>query len=980
MNPTQLTSPVLIGRDDEIAAITQAAGQVRHGHGRALFVTGEPGIGKSRLVRAASRTVTGMAVLSGRATATGTSMPFRPLVEALNTRLRAGTTPAGPELEPFRPALSRLFPEWRTNDGAGSGTDDSTLVLAEGVLRLLAVLGREQPLLLVLEDLHDADPETLEVLGYLTANLAGLPVLVLATLRTGPSAALDLAYRVRRDHDVRLLELSALTSAQVSQLAARCLRTDPADLPEQLAERLARSSDGVPFVVEELLAGMVANGVLRHHDSRWHSYHDLAGPVPVTVVRAVADRADRLGPRGRRLLEAAAVIGARFPIPVLQTMLDLSPTATDELVHAATATHLLRPDPADPDWYAFRHALIANALLGELSHHERTRLAATAARALTARYPDLPGELCPLAADLRLAAGDGAGAALLLTEAGNRALAQGAANSAATLLERAHHLLRRCGDRTGSIATLGTLLAALEENGEFDRAQRLVDAVLALPDLPTSEAIALHTRLGWMAFHSGRTADADSRIGAARMLLGPDAGAAQLAAVDVVDAHVLSLQEGRADEAERVALRAATEAQRIPLPEVVCRARQLLALMARRRGFAEADRHLLEIVRVAEEHRLPLWRIRASIRLASNRMIRSGHSEQLRQARDAAWAMGAVHTGYEADASLAMHDVFFGRYDDALRVAGDCAAAMLRFGKMGDLRYALAVKAAAHAHRADRAGMDATLAEFARRGGVDSYHMPIVYGLCHAFCALLEEDRTTARSELDAARAFDERRSTIYYQYGRYGLALLLDVLAGAAGAEEYEEVAAHPAAALRWNRQFVHFAHAALLGATGEPGAAVAALAQAREAATVFPTAHRLGLRLVAEAALEHGWGDPATWLREAELHFQTIGTPLVAAACRTLIRRAGHRAPQRRTGHDLLPTRLREWGVTVREYEVLVLLAERHGNKEIARRLYLSHRTVEKHVASLLRKTAHPHRSALCDYAAAIPPPGPGNEGPIG
>ncbi|MEV7225999.1 AAA family ATPase [Polymorphospora sp. NPDC051019] len=974
MNPTPLTSPVLIGRDAELTTIAEAAGQVRLGHGRALFVTGEAGIGKSRLIRDAGRAVTGMTVLSGRATVAGTSMPFRPLVEALNTRLRVGPTPTGPELEPFRPALSRLFPEWRADGAAGSGAGESTLVLAEGVLRLLAVLGREQPLLLVLEDLHDADPETLEVLGYLTANLAGLPVLVLASLRTGPSPALDLAYRLRRDHDVPLLALSALTPAQVTQLAAQCLRTDPADLPERLADRLARNSDGVPFVVEELLAGMMASGALRQHDARWHSDDDLAGPVPVTVVRAVADRADRLGPPGRRLLEAAAVIGARFPLPVLHSMLEQTAEATDELLRTATAAHLLRPDPTDPDWYAFRHALIATALLGELPHRERSRLAATAARALAARYPDLPGELCPLAAELRLAAGDSAGAAHLLAQAGDRALAQGAANSAATLLERAHHLLRSCGDRPGSVAVLERLLTALEEIGEFDRAQGLVNAVLALPDLTTAEAIALHSRLGWMAFHGGRTADAESRIAAARMLLGPDAGAAQLAAVDVVHAHVLSLQEGRADEAERVALRAATEAERVPLPEVVCRARQLLALMARRRGFAEADRHLLEVLRVAEEHRLPLWRIRASIRLASNRMIQTGHSEQLRQARGAAWAMGAVHTGYEADASLAMHDVFYGRYDEALRGAGECAAAMVRFGKAGDLRYALAVQAAAHAHRADRAGMEAALAEFARRGGLDSYHMPIVHGLSRAFCALLEEDRPAARSELDAARAFDERRDTIYYQYGRYGLALLLDVLAGGAGRREYEEVAAHPAAALRWNRQFVHFADAVLLGATGAASPAATALARAREAAAVFPTAHRLGLRLVAEAALEHGWGDPARWLREAELHFQTIGTPWVAAACRTLIRRAGQRAPQRRTGHDLLPPRLRERGVTVREHEVLLLLAERHGNKEIARRLYLSHRTVEKHVASLLRKLDHPHRSALCDYAAAMPAPGHG------
>ncbi|GIF56711.1 AAA family ATPase [Asanoa iriomotensis] len=957
MKPTRLTSPVLIGRIGELATVAAAAGQVRLGAGRAVFVTGEPGIGKTRLLRESGLAGTGMAVLTGRATATGGAMPFRPLVEALNTRLRAGPPPTGPELEPFRPALGRLFPEWR------AGASESTLVIAEGLLRLLAALSREQTLALVLEDLHDADPETLDVLGYLVANLDALPVLVLASVRTGPSPALDLAYRAARDHGVPVVELVALDDTEVAALAAQCLRVDTGALPDGLAQRLARDSDGVPYVVEELLAGMVAGGVLHHDGLRWHADRDLTLPVRVTVTRTVADRADRLGPDARRLLEAAAVIGGRFPLAVVRSMRNMAEDEADRLVRAATAAHLLRPDPTGDGWHTFRHALTADALRAELAPDEHRRLAAVAARALATSHPGLPGELCSLAAELHLAAGDHDAAARLLAEAGTRALDEGAAASAAGLLERAHLLLR---DTVPASMVLESLLVALEETGEFDRAQRLVDAMLARADLPTARAIALQSRLGWNAFHGGRTADAESRVAAVRMLLGPDAAAAELAAAEVVDAHVLSLHDGRAEEAEEVALRAATAAERVPLPEVVCRARQLLALLARRHGFAAADRHLLEILRVADEHGLPLWRVRAAIRLASNEMIRSGRSEALRQARDAAWAMGAVHTGYDADASLAMHDVFFGRYAEAVHSTQECAGALSRFGKVVDLQYVLVVRAAAHGQRGSRAGMEAALTEYDRRGGTGSFYTPLVHGLCRAFCALLEEDPAGARAELAAARAFEDHHTTIYYQWGRYGLSLLLDALAGAAPAPE----AAHPAAELRWNRQFVHFAEAVRRGAADDAAGAGAALAAAREAAAVFPTAHRLGLRLVAESALAHGWGEPVTWLREAEHHFQGLDAPLVASACRTLIRRAGQRAPQRRAGHDRLPTGLRDLGVTVREYEVLLLLAERRPNKEIARRLYLSHRTVEKHVASLLRKTGQPDRTTLCGYATELRP----------
>jgi DNA-binding CsgD family transcriptional regulator len=178
----------------------------------------------------------------------------------------------------------------------------------------------------------------------------------------------------------------------------------------------------------------------------------------------------------------------------------------------------------------------------------------------------------------------------------------------------------------------------------------------------------------------------------------------------------------------------------------------------------------------------------------------------------------------------------------------------------------------------------------------------------------------------------------------------------------------AEPAAALPWNRQFERLGYAVHLGRAGRAAEALDAVEAAQEAARPFLMARRLGLRLVAEAALQDGWGDPVSWLRSAEEHFHTAGVPAVASACRDLLRRAGASIPQRRTGSAAVPAELRSQGLTVREYEVFLLLTTRLGNQEIAERLYISPRTVEKHVASLLAKTGHPHRSALCDYAAEV------------
>jgi DNA-binding NarL/FixJ family response regulator len=129
--------------------------------------------------------------------------------------------------------------------------------------------------------------------------------------------------------------------------------------------------------------------------------------------------------------------------------------------------------------------------------------------------------------------------------------------------------------------------------------------------------------------------------------------------------------------------------------------------------------------------------------------------------------------------------------------------------------------------------------------------------------------------------------------------------------------------------------------------------------------------LRLVAECALADGWGAPVEWLRAAEDYFHSAGVPAVASACRALLRNSGVRVGQRRSGLTEMPPALRSAGLTVREYEVLRLLADRLGNREIADRLHLSPRTVEKHVSSLITKTGLPNRIALSEYAVATADP---------
>jgi DNA-binding CsgD family transcriptional regulator len=196
---------------------------------------------------------------------------------------------------------------------------------------------------------------------------------------------------------------------------------------------------------------------------------------------------------------------------------------------------------------------------------------------------------------------------------------------------------------------------------------------------------------------------------------------------------------------------------------------------------------------------------------------------------------------------------------------------------------------------------------------------------------------------------------------------LLLDAVEGTAteDARARAHAAATPGAG--WSDLWLGYAEAVRRGAAGDTDAS-AVFDGAEAAGRRHPLFRAIALRLVAEAAIRDGWGDPAAWLRDAEATFVAGGQDRIAGACRDLLRAAGQATSRRRGADRLLPAPLLTAGVTAREAEVLQLVGERMGNKEIAERLYLSPRTVEKHVASLLAKLGAADRAALVRRAADL------------
>lgn len=277
----------VVGREGELAAIGSLLDAATAGAGRLLTLEGDAGVGKSCLARAAMQLATsrGIAVVCGRASS-GPSVPFRAIAEALLGLERAGGLPA--ELASVG-ALARVVPGW------GSGWGEQSLVeVAEAVLRLLAQVA--DAVLVVLEDLHWADPETLAVLEYLADNVAGQPIAVLVTVRPEPPAAAVLIGRLAARRSAVPLSLAILAPDEVMALARACLDLDTPHagaLPAGVDELLERA-EGLPLLVEDLLGAAARSGVLcRDEAGRWRMTRRPDLYVPLRFADSVSDRLRR---------------------------------------------------------------------------------------------------------------------------------------------------------------------------------------------------------------------------------------------------------------------------------------------------------------------------------------------------------------------------------------------------------------------------------------------------------------------------------------------------------------------------------------------------------------------------------------------------------------------------------------------------------------------------------------------------------------
>ena len=933
-----------------------ALAAARAGRGGAVFLTGEAGIGKSRLVRETVRAAgeRGLTVLAGRAVAGGVPTPFRPFAEALTSAGRAGRLPVSEELDPFRPVLGRLLPEWRTPQGTAG--EESLVFLGEAVLRLLRALAPQGCCVLVLEDLHWADRETLALLEYLADNLSAERVLCVGTLRAeGPDVAgtqaAGLVSALAARGSAAVLPLGRLDPAAMAAMTRACL--DAADLPDAVHAFVAERAEGIPFLVEEILAGLVGEGALTEQDGRWRAADLLAPAVPATFADAVRRRLDAVDADSRHVIGAAAVLGRRFDWALLGPVTGLADAAVVEALRDGVGLQLI---VAEQESFRFRHALTHEAVLAGLLPPERALLAGRALAAVEAAHPGLRGAWCTLAADLAGRAGEAARAGTLLLEAGRRDLALGALASAEHTLARARAMIDPAL-RTGVDEALTEVYAL---SGQVDRAIETGKMLLARLGPPSPRAANLHLGIARAAIAGARWAEAAASIEVARGSPGADA-----AQIDACAAQVAA-GRGRLAEADHLARAALRAAEGGGQPEVACEALEVIGRVARQRDLEEAERAFARAADLASAHGLQLWRLRALHELGTVDQLRTESVDRLQQARELAVAQGALALTATLDLQIAagLNKQF--RADEALQAARRSADASRRF-HLATLPMALIFQATAHAIRGEEQDMEATIAEAVSLAPTDQDVLGCAWGHCRATVSLLATDLSEAYAQMAAGGALLlSSPATIAPPF--LGLWSLLGALLD----RDAEDTAARVRSAHGTRHLVVAallgYADAILAGRRGRRADAEAAFAAAdRQMGPLVAWYRQYARRLAAEAALADGWGDPVGWLREAAAYFAGRGDDRVAAACRGLLRRAGAPVPRHRPGDGELPGRLRALGVTEREADVLRLVAQGLGNREIAERMFLSPRTVEKHVASLLAKTGL-RRTQLAGYSAGL------------
>jgi ATP/maltotriose-dependent transcriptional regulator MalT len=960
----------LIGRAGELALIEGVLREVEGGESRVLAISGEPGIGKTRLLselgsRAAQH---GHTLLVGRGTELEREVPFAPLVEALDDFL-ASLGPRRLEAIGGRlPRLAGVFPAVGSVVEAERGPAAERYRDHRAIRALVEELAARRPLVLVLDDLHWADLASVEAIAHLLRRPPVAPVLLALSYRTGQASpyligALEAASREMR---AELLVLATLSEGQAAALLT--------GKPEAERQRIFLESGGNPFYIEQLLRAQAAPpaSILAGAAGA-----ESANQIPAAVMAAIEEELRALPAPARLMLEGAAVVGEPFEPELAAEAVGLAPARALELLDELVAHDCVRAEPA-PRLFRFRHPIVRRAVYDSIALGRRLAAHGRAAEALR----ELGAPAAARAHHVALSARSGDEDAIAALADAAFGVAPSAPASAARWLEVALSLLP-----TSPLERRFTLLLPLAQAQAAagtlaDAHQTLVEITAGLPagsGVAWSQAVAT---LASVELALGRHNGARRRLEGALEAVG-DESSPQAVPLLVALAMDVSYQGDfkRGTEACRRALAAADGGD--PALRVV--ARSVLAVMLELQGtetieaskgsasLAAAEFDALTDEQVAGQLDLPYY-----LGLAETLLERfDDAARHLDRGISVALACGNSQFIASTRAFLAYCLFYEGRLEEALRVAGEAVETSRLLRVPAVSAWALSIAASAWSAVDAREALHLGDEALAVLCDVDDN---MIADTTHGHYALVcanagEHERCIEHLHLAGAPSFERfgepgRRCLWAEALVRSTLATgrLEEARQWAACGEEFAAGLGLPVAEAAVRR-----ARALILLADGEADAAAEMALQASHAASGHGArleAARSGI-VAGRALAAAGERDRAIeQLRAVRAELARCGARRLEQEAARELRALGAAAPapvHRRPG-DSGTTQL-----SMREREVATLVAAGNSNPEIATALYLSPKTIEGHMRRIFEKLGVSSRAQV---AATIAREEPNNQ----
>ena len=899
------------------------------GRGEAVLLTGEAGVGKTRLLIEARREAErrGVQVLRGRAVESGGA--YRPLVDAFARASAPFANDAA--LARLRPTLARILPGWVADERVLAPMADPAAVLAEALIALLGVMAPDGAVL-IMDDLHWADEDTISVLTYLADSVEDVPLALLVAARSEPMLPSHLE-RLSAARSLRRLPLKRLTPVEVGD----ALRA--AQLPKLTTEKvdqLVAAVDGLPLVLDEFVRQL-------RESAPGTNQFDIR---QTTLAAAVQLRLGRVPPKTRAVLDAMSVLG-ETDTGLLAAVTGLDDATLSTAIHDGVSSALLVTSTS-PLGVTWRHRLMRDAVQDLLLPLEQQAMARRAADHLVNAADPTDGHLHQAAVMYQLAGHPNQAAQQLIRAA--RAAVRNAA------LDVAERYLAEAQALTGTLPEAARQVL-IERIDTLTLAGRAADAyqsgMAALRSVGSRDTRSLLVATARAAYGAGLKAEAAPLL--ARLEQISEATDPDLA---VLRAHA-ALADRRLDAIE-LGEHSAALAQEQGRFDIACEGLLVVGLAGRRRNTEVAARALRQALSLSEEHKLPVLQVPALAELGLIETLRNSDPTRFYEARELASRAGMVGMvaamEYRISEAIGMREGHVSTYPTVARA--DAQARQLQLTGLYAQTRARLAQCLVWAGDGPLPGriqpvasseIDEMIAEAIALGERST---PVTWarGILGER-AWLQGDNAAALSLIDEASGYIESEIHVFTGWGVRGL---LYVLAGT-----HPEDAFGPTELLGHHANWAARAYAYAIWQLRQGRSPADSIAEAEHLVRDTPYMRHYLRTAVAAAAFDGGLEAAEGWLREADAFSSAAGERALQRRIRHTLATIGAKVPRTSTG--TVPPHLAKLGITARETEILRLVNSGLSNTDIAGQLFLSVRTVESHISSMLQKTGRDRREQL-------------------